>query len=156
MTPVFLDANVFIYSAGRDHPLKAPSLQVLRLTARYRTGFVTDAEVFQEILHRSLASQRWNSMRREFGAFLTLMENCTESITPPDVSMAAELVDRYPTVVDRYPAVAARDLLHVAVMQRIGCSRIATADSDFDSIPNIERLDPMRVSEWAHLVTDAS
>jgi predicted nucleic acid-binding protein len=153
MTPVFLDANVFLYSTGRTHPLKEPCLGVLRLVARHRDRFVTDVEVFQEILHRSLSIRRWEAIRLHFDAFMALMAGSIEPIIPADVERTARLIDRLPRVIMRYPAVAARDLLHVAVMQRIKVARIVTADKGFGEIEGIERLDPMLVDEWVHLVT---
>jgi len=57
--PIFLDANIPMYAAGRPHPLKQPCLDVLALVALYPDAFCTDAEVFQEILHRYRAQGRW-------------------------------------------------------------------------------------------------
>ena len=51
------------------------------------------------------------------------------------VSLAAELADRH-------PGISARDLVHVAVMQRLGINRIISADTDFDRLEGIDRLDP--------------
>ena len=61
--PVFLDANVPIYAAGREHPLKAPCVRVLELAAERPYDFVTDAEVLQELLHRYLAQRLWPAGR---------------------------------------------------------------------------------------------
>ena len=49
---------------------------------------------------------------------------------------------------DRHPGVSARDLVHAAVMQRLGANRIISADTDFDNLAGIERLGPARVDEW--------
>ena len=57
--PIFLDANIPMYAAGQPHPLKQPCLDVLALVALYPDAFCTDAEVFQEILHRYRAQGRW-------------------------------------------------------------------------------------------------
>ena len=35
---------------------------------------------------------------------------------------------------------SARDALHVAVMEKVGVSRILSFDDGFDSLPGIERL----------------
>ena len=43
---------------------------------------------------------------------------------------------------------SARDLVHWAVMQRAGAERIITADTDFDRLPIMVRLDPVDVGEW--------
>ena len=56
---VFIDANVPIYAAGREHLYKQPCVRILRMVADNPQLFVTDAEVLQELLHRYLASGRW-------------------------------------------------------------------------------------------------
>ena len=47
-----------------------------------------------------------------------------------------------------HPDVSTRDLVHAAVMQRLGANRIISADTDFDRLTGIDRLDPARVEEW--------
>ena len=68
-----------------------------------------------------------------------------EPMLAGDVARAAQLADSY-------PGLSARDLVHAAVMFRVGSSRIATADTGFDFIDGIERLDPMMVDEWSDTV----
>ncbi len=47
----FIDANVPIYAAGRDHGNKAPCAQGLMMATEHPRSFVTDVEVLQELLH---------------------------------------------------------------------------------------------------------
>jgi len=42
-----------------------------------------------------------------------------------------------------------RDLVHLAVMRRAGCTHIVTADRGFDGLSGIQRLDPLDVDRWA-------
>lgn len=139
--PVFLDANIPIYAAGRPHPLKAPAVQIVLLAAEHPEAFVTDVEVVQEMLHRYLALQLWDSGRAAVEQFMALMEGRIESVTAADL---AEVVRR----ADRYRDVAARDLLHAAVMSRLGVTQIVSADADFDRIDGVERLDPAAFEAW--------
>ena len=37
---------------------------------------------------------------------------------------------------------------HAAVMQRLGTDRINSADTDFDHLEGIDRLNPARIEEW--------
>ena len=69
------------------------------------------------------------------------MADSTESIHAADVEQAAALADFHPML-------SGRDLLHIAVMNRLGVTRIVSADSGFDRVSGIERLDPGRFSEW--------
>ncbi len=138
---VFIDANVPIYAAGREHPYKEPCARILRILADDPKSFVTDSEVLQEIMHRYLASGRWTLGREVVRAFAEAMRGRIEPVHAEDVTLAAELADRH-------PGVSARDLVHSAVMQRLGAERIISADTDFDRLEGIDRLDPARIGEW--------
>lgn len=145
MSRIFIDANIPMYVAGRDHPLKETSTRILKLAAARPESFFTDAEVLQELLHRYLALRRtWPSGRRATIDFAELMRGRIEPIYGEDVERAASLAEKYA------PPLAARDLLHAAVMLRVGTEKIATADTDFDHLApeGIVRLDPMDVEEW--------
>ena len=142
MSPaVFIDANVPIYAAGGDHPLKEPCARVLRVAADDPRPFVTDSEVLQELLHRYLAQGRWELGREVIRAFAEAMQGRIEPVHSEDIIAALELADRH-------PGVSARDLVHAAVMQRMGTDRIISADTDFDRLDDVERLDPARIGEW--------
>lgn len=142
MSPaVFLDANVPIYAAGGDHPLKDPCSRILRSVAEDPRPFVTDSEVLQELLHRYLAQGRWELGREVLRAFAEAMHGRIEPVNSEDVLTASELADRH-------PGVSARDLVHTAVMQRMGTGRIISADTDFEQLDHVERLDPARIGEW--------
>ncbi len=142
---VFLDANVPIYAAGRPHPLKEPCAQVLLLVAEQPYAFVTDAEVLQELLHRYLALRIWPQGREVFRRFSELMQERVEAVQAADVERAAGLADTYPEL-------GGRDLLHAAVMQRLGVRRIISADAGFDRLAEVERLEPAQLERWRHTV----
>ncbi len=142
---VFIDANVPIYAAGREHPYKQPCARILRMVADNPQLFVTDAEVLQELLHRYLASGRWALGREVVRAFAEAMRGRIEPVHAEDVTLAVELADRPPVV-------SARDLVHAAVMQRLGADCVISADTDFDRLEGIHRLDPARIEEWGSSV----
>lgn len=143
---IFIDANTPMYSAGSSHPLKAPSIVVLRLVQDSPGAFVTSAEVLQEIVHRYLAIRAWPLGRGVFDRIVRIMRGRIEPIYERDVREAANLADEHSDL-------SARDLLHAAVMYRLGVHRIVSTDTDFDSLPGIDRLDPTTVDEWRHTVT---
>ena len=146
MSPAaFIDANVPIYAAGRSHALKEPCIEVLLLAADHPRAFVTDAEVFQELLHRYLALRRWPQGREVFQRFSVLMQGRVEAIQAADVQRAAGLADSN-------EALGGQALLHAAVMQRLSVSRIISADAGFDRLPEMERLDPAKADEWRDIV----
>jgi predicted nucleic acid-binding protein len=139
--PIFLDTNVPIYAAGRPHALKEPCAQILMLVAERPHAFLTDAEVLQELLHRYLALHLWPQGREVFHRFATLMRERVEPVYAADVEQACALADQYPEL-------AARDLLHAAVMNRLGVRNIVSADAGFDRLSHLERLDPKDVPAW--------
>ena len=146
MSPAaFIDANVPIYAAGRDYPYKEPCARVLSMVSEHPDSFVTDAEVLQELLHRYLASRRWELGREVLHSFAELMHDRIEPVLEEDIHKAAELADQHPTV-------SARDLVHAAVMQRLRSVRIVSSDTDFDRLPSITRLDPADMEEWGDAV----
>lgn len=138
---VFLDANVPMYAVGGEHPLKQPCGRILILIAHQPNAFVTDAEVLQELIHRYLAQRRWAEGRGVFQRFAALMTDRVEAVRAADVERAAILADAYPEL-------AARDLLHAAVMQRLSVRQIISADAGFDRIAGVERLDPATLPSW--------
>ena len=140
---VFIDANIPIYAAGRDHPLKEPCARILRMVAEEPQPFATNSEVLQELMHRYLASGRWVLGREVLRAFAEVMHYRIEAVHAEDVLAASALADRHPDV-------SARDLVHTAVMQRLGADHIISADTDFDRLEGIVRLNPARVMEWEH------
>ena len=147
MSPaVFIDANVPIYAAGGAHPLKEPCARILRSVADDPQPFATDAEVLQELLHRYLALGRWELGREVIRAFAEVMHGRIEPVHAEDALTASDLADRY-------SGVSARDLVHAAVMQRLGTGRVISADTDFDHIEGLERLDPARIGEWAPTIS---
>lgn len=135
MSPAaFFDVNIPICAGGREYPHKAPCLQVLRVAALHPRSFFADIEVLQEPLHRYGSSGRWPLGRDISQSFAEAMRHRAEPVYGEDVE-AGDLADRYPEVFSR-------DLLHAAVVKRLGSDCIMSTDMDFDRLPGLERLDP--------------
>jgi predicted nucleic acid-binding protein len=143
--PVFLDANIPIYAAGRDHPLKAPCVRILRLAAAHPDRFITDAEVLQELLHYYLARGAGRPGCEVVLAFAELMTGRTEPVLAEDVVRACRLG------AEAGWGIPARDLLHAAVMERVGVGEIVSADRDFDRLSFLRRLDPAEAADRVDL-----
>jgi predicted nucleic acid-binding protein len=60
---ILIDANIFMYAAGAEHPHKEPSRRFLEQVARGEVDAALDAEVLQEILHWYRAIKRWSEGR---------------------------------------------------------------------------------------------
>ena len=143
LTPqvTFIDANVPIYAAGRDHPYREPCIQVLAAVNYNPAGFVTDAEVFQEIMHHYRRTERWDVGQAVVESFAAMMYGRVSPVTIDDVLDAGQLANEH-------HGLSTRDLLHLAVMHRLDVIRIVTADADFGRVPGIIRLDPAEDREW--------
>lgn len=142
--PIFVDANVPIYAAGRSHSLKEPCAEILRLVAERPGRFFTDAEVLQELLHRYLALRLWPRGKEVLSRFSVLMHERVEPVYAADVESAALLADR-----DAMSGPSARDLLHAAVVLRLGGTRVISADRGFGRLSEeLELLDPKNFDSW--------
>ena len=137
----FIDTNVPIYAAGREHPYKEPCVRVLTMVAQHPLAFVTSVEVLQEIVHYYHASRRWELGREVLRSFSEIMHERIEPVYEWDIYFAASLAELQPHI-------STRDLLHAAVMNRLESDQIISADTDFDLLPEIARLDPYDVVEW--------
>lgn len=142
----FIDANIPLYAAGKSHPLKSPCIQIMRLAAEHPLALVTDAEVLQELLHHYLVLRQWTRGRQVFGRFHELMQERVEPISAADVQLAS-------TLADSHSELNARDLLHAAVMHRLGVRRVVSADAHFDRLLDVDRLDPAKIDNWRDSVT---
>jgi predicted nucleic acid-binding protein len=131
----FIDANVPIYAAGREHPYREPCIRVLAAVNDNPEAFVTDAEVFQEIMHHYLRTERRDAGQVVVESFAAMMQGRVSPVTIDDVLAAGHLAKEH-------RGLSSRDLLHLAVMHRLGVTRVITADTDFDRVPGIIRVDP--------------
>jgi hypothetical protein len=129
---VFIDSNIPMYVAGRDHPLRDPSRRFL---ARVQEGEVegcTSTEVLQEILYRYVGLRRPDLAVEIYDLFVGLCSTVFP-VTLADTDRARDLV-RGGT-----PA-SMRDLVHAAVMLNNDVTTIASFDGGFDQGKGIERL----------------
>ena len=129
-----IDANIFIYAAGKDHPYKLPCLRLLRLVEAGDVKANTDVEVLQEILHFYHARKRTN----EGLTVLSLVATQFPDPLPVDlpvILMAGRTLRSIATI-------EARDAVHAAVATYGGLDGIISADRDFDRVPGIKRYDP--------------
>jgi predicted nucleic acid-binding protein len=127
---VFLDANVPMYLAGAPHPNKARADELIDELLLDGTRLVTDAEVFQELLHRYSAINRPKQLVDAF-AVLSGFADDVFSIGVDEIDAAKALV---------LEGVGSRDAIHVATMRAQGVARILTFDRGFDRFADLERL----------------
>ena len=129
---IFIDSNVPMYLVGAPHPNKDRALTILTQSVRDGEQFVTDVEVYQEILHRYTAIQRPDAIDAAFESLDAIADDVL-AFAMPEIRAARALIG---LVV----GLSARDALHVAVMQKAGINLILSFDGGFDACPGIDRL----------------
>lgn len=130
----FLDANVLMYAAGSDHPLREPCRQALTMAVDQELSLITDAEVLQEILHRYFSIGRPEAARTVHRSAIDL---CDEVIP-----IAEEHTTRALELLLEHSELTPRDAIHVATMEFRGLKLLLSTDRDFDGLSQVERIDP--------------
>ncbi|MFT4051996.1 MAG: type II toxin-antitoxin system VapC family toxin [Microbacterium sp.] len=127
---VFLDANVVMYLIGAAHPHRDRAESLLDDLVLRDTRLVTDAEVFQEILHRYSAIRRTDAIEPAFATLTGLVDDVFP-IGEDEVRAAKSLV---------LAGAGARDAVHVASMRTHQVDQILTFDRGFDRFDDLVRL----------------
>ena len=121
-----------MYLVGATHPNKDRALRLLEECITRGERLVTDAEVFQEILHRYVTINRRDAIQPAFNALQQVV----------DETFAVDLVavDQARALLLGLTELSARDALHLAVMQRHDITRLLSFDTGFDEVSWVERL----------------
>ena len=130
---VFVDSNIPMYVAGREHPRREPARRFLE---RVRAGEVdgcTSTEVLQEILYRYAGLKRLDLAREVYDLFVQLC--------PVVLPVTLADTDRAKQLLTPSRSISVRDAVHAAVMLNNGVRSIATFDDGFDDIAGVERMD---------------
>lgn len=129
---ILVDSNIPMYLVGADHPHKVDARRLLERLVAERQRLVTDAEVFQEILHRYLAIGRRDAIQPAFDALRAVVDEVF-SVEEVDVVRAKDLVGTH-------VALSARDALHAALMGHRSIERILSFDQGFDAVSGLDRI----------------
>ena len=129
---VFVDSNIPMYVAGREHPLREPARRLLESARSGVHEICTSTEVLQEILYRYTALQRRDLAVTVYELFVQMC--------PTVFPVTLADTDRARTLVASSEGVGVRDAIHAAVMLNNDVTAIATFDEGFDQIDGVERL----------------
>ena len=132
----FLDVNIPIYAAGREHPYRDSCRLVMTDIAEGLIQAAIDTEIIQELLYRYGALGQPLTGVEIANYLLTLVPNIYP-VVPEDIQLAVKLYEKYAS-----KGVQARDIIHVAVMMNNGLPQIISTDTHFDKIPGVRRYDP--------------
>jgi len=122
-----------MYMVGEQHPNQDRVATLIRRLRADGEELVTDAEVYQEILHRYTSNERPDLLDAAFRELDSIVDEVF-AFDMPEVRYARELLRAVPNI-------SARDAIHVAVMRREGITRILSFDRGMDACPGIERID---------------
>jgi uncharacterized protein len=128
---IFVDSNIPMYIVGAPHPNKELAQHLLERAIVKGERLVSDAEVFQEILHRYVAIDRRDAIGPAFNVLLGVVD----AVLPIEIAD----VQRARTVLGA-PSLQARDAIHVAIMQRHDIERVLSFDRAFDHVPGLTRI----------------
>lgn len=129
---IFVDSNVPMYVAGRDHPLREPARQFLRRARGGEFGIRTSTEVLGESLHRYTALGRVELAVSVYDLFV--------EVCPVVLPVTLADTDRARELLPGSAGLSVRDALHAAVMLNHAVSEIASFDEGFDRIAGIRRV----------------
>jgi uncharacterized protein len=129
---IFVDSNIPMYVAGRDHPLRDPALRFMERAKSADIEICTSTEVLQEILHRYAALQRVDLATNVYDLFVQLC--------PVVLPVTLADTDRARAMLPEGKGISVRDAVHAAVMLNNGIEEIATFDAGFDSITGVMRV----------------
>ena len=131
---ILIDANIFMYAAGRESAQRAPCQRFLdRIVAGRGPAACTDAEVLQEILHRYRSLQIPEVGFQLFDA-VTHLGIPILAVTDRAMAEARRLLAAHPKL-------STRDGVHLGVMWEHGIEEVLSYDGDFSQVPWVKRLE---------------
>lgn len=133
-----LDANVFIYAEGRDHPYREPCRTVLRTARVDPAAFGIDVELVQELLDVY--------RRREGPTKAVTAATSVLSIFPDPFPITRLELEQTMRLLAPRARLSPRDALHAAVCLTNGLEGIVSADKAFDRVPGVTRFDPLKLA----------
>ena len=131
---IFVDSNIPMYVAGRDHPLRDPARRFLERARAGDIDICTSTAVLQEVLCRYAALKRRDLAASVYDLFVQLC--------PVVFPVTLADTDRARTLVAAHESIGVRGAMHAAVMLNNSVTRIATFDEGFDAIDGVTR-DPV-------------
>ncbi len=130
---ILIDSNVPMCLVGAAHPNKVDAQRLLERHIAAGDRLLTDAEVFQEILHRYSAIGRKDAIAPAYEALLGVVDGVLP-ITEAEILMAKDIL------LGATAGASARDALHVAVLRCHDIDEIMTFDRGFDRYAGVRRI----------------
>ncbi|NPA75776.1 MAG: type II toxin-antitoxin system VapC family toxin [Euryarchaeota archaeon] len=133
---IFIDTSIIMYAAGKPHPNKKPSVELLKLVAIGEIDAVINVEVIQEILHRYTMIKM-----KDMGINLA---KSTLQIIPRIYSVEVSDVIKAMNILGKYN-ITSRDAIHVAFMINRNITEACTYDKHFFKVSEINSQTPEEI-----------
>lgn len=130
---ILVDSNIVMYLVGADDAMRDAAQTAVVAAHESGAVLVTDAEVYQEILHRYTAIGRPEAIR----PCVEVLDRLTAQVMPVDRAVVTGAID----ALAANERLSARDAVHVAVARAHGIERILSFDRGFDAVDDVRRLD---------------
>jgi predicted nucleic acid-binding protein len=136
MTTAFLDATVFIYAVGADHPLRTPCSTLIRAAAEGDIGAETSALVVQEVLHQRARRTGDRAHAVEWASHIPAICYVHD--------LRSDDLDRATQFFAAHAELDAADAAHAAVAENRSCDVLISADRAFSSLTsNVRVMQPV-------------
>lgn len=144
----FIDANVIMYAAGREHKYKISCSWIVTEIESRNINAVTDTEIPQEILHRysmiGLPDKAIELSKKLYDLVPEMLP-----VNRQDINKAIKLYEKYYT-----KGVRSRDVIHTAVMENNKIAQLISTDTHFDLIESVTRIDPIDLYQSQQVTGD--
>jgi predicted nucleic acid-binding protein len=131
---ILIDANVFMYAAGRESPQRLPCQRFLeRIVAGEGPAACTDAEVLQEILHR------YHTLKVPEIGFQIF--DAISQLGIPILPVTDRSMGEARTLLEAHPSLSTRDCVHLGVMREQGIEEVLSYDRGFSEVSWAKRLE---------------
>jgi len=131
---ILLDANIFMYAAGKESPQRLPCQRFLeKLVAGEGPAACTDAEVLQEILHRYA-----NLKAPEIGFQIF---DAVSQLGLPILPVTDRSMTEARMLLEAHPSLSTRDCVHLGVMREHGIEEVLSYDRGFSEVSWVKRLE---------------
>lgn len=135
---ILLDANVPIYSQGRDHPYRESCRAIIDQVNAGDQSYAIDAETLQEVLY-------YYTRQGEVSRGIQVVEDLLPRFSDIIPITATEITTAMRLLTETHD-LSTRDAIHAAVVFEHGLEGIVSADRDYDRIPGLRRLDPIALA----------
>ncbi|MGQ0679848.1 MAG: type II toxin-antitoxin system VapC family toxin [Actinomycetota bacterium] len=129
---ILIDSNVPMYLVGADEQMRLAAGSAVRSAQAAGWRMVTDAEVYEEVLHRYVAIGRRDAIE----PCVALLDRLVSRVYPIDREVIVRAIDTLESITQ----LSARDAIHAGVAGHYGILRILSFDRGFDAVPGLSRF----------------